>query len=287
LGVVGGILSAVGVALAVALYMLFPPPRTNVLLLGVDSRPGEGYVTRSDTIMLVTVDSGQPYVGMLSIPRDLYVDVPGHGYTRINAAHTYGESAAPGGGPRLVAQAIADNFGVPVHRTVRLNFQGFVAIVDAAGGVDIDVAFPITDTAYPTDDYGITTIHFDPGTQHMDGERALQYARTRHSSNDFKRAERQQQVVQALIRKLANPVNWWRLPMVYSAFSANVETDLTPIEAALLAPAVLRVGPDDFERRVLSRENSMVVNANVPGDPYLLAPNWPVVNPLVDEMFRN
>lgn len=272
--------------LFLALYMVFPPPRMNILVLGVDSRPGEGYVTRSDTIMLVTVDPKQPYVGMLSIPRDLYLDVPGYGYTRVNAAHTYGENATPGGGPELVAQTVANNLNVPVHRTLRMNFEGFEAIVDAAGGVTIDVPAPLRDDAYPTENYGVTSIYFEAGTQHMDGERALQYARTRHSSNDFLRAERQQQVVVALRKKLSNPLNWWRLPFVYLAFASHVDTDLTIFDVGLLAPAVVQIGPERVERVVLSRENSMVISADVPDDPFLLAPNWSLVNPLVDEMFR-
>lgn len=281
--VAGGILT---LAAAAALYAVFPPPRMNILLLGVDSRPGEGYVTRSDTIILTTIDPGQPYMGMLSIPRDLYVAVPGHNWSRINAAHTYGESAGEGGGAQLVAQTVANNFGVPVHRTLRMNFQGFVAIVDAAGGIDIDVPAPIRDDAYPTANYGTISIYFEPGRQHMDGERALQYARTRHSSNDFYRAARQQEVIVALTKKLANPANWWRLPGVYVAFISNVETDLTVFDVALLLPAVIETGPDNIQREVLSRENSRVVNANIPGDPYLLAPNWQIINPLVDDMFR-
>jgi LCP family protein required for cell wall assembly len=279
-------LTILGVGLAAVLYTVFPPPRMNVLLLGVDARPGQGYVTRTDTVILVTVDPAQPYVGMLSIPRDLYVDVPGYGYRRINTAHVYGENEATGRGMELAAQTVANNFGVPVHRTLRMNFQGFVAIVDAAGGVDIDVPARIYDGAYPTENYGTMVITFEPGLQHMDGERALQYARTRHSSNDFIRAARQQEVMVALGRRLSNPLNWWRLPAVYAAFASHVETDLTIFDAALLAPAVVQVGPGNFEREVLSRENSMVVNANVTGDPYLLAPNWSQVNPLIDEMFR-
>jgi LCP family protein required for cell wall assembly len=286
LGLVTALLGVCLAALLVAAYIIFPPPRMNILVMGVDARPQEGYVTRSDTNILVTVDASQPYIGMLSIPRDLYVNIPGFGYARINAAHIYGENAAQGYGADLMAQTIANNFNVPVHRTLRMNFRGFVAIVDAAGGIDIDVPGAIYDYAYPTEDYGTMEITFEQGRQHMDGERALQYARTRHGSSDFRRAERQQQIIVALFRKLFNPVNWWRIPAVYTAIITNVETDLTLFDAAMLAPTVLWVGPEGVDRRVMSRENNMVVNADIPGDPYLLAPNWYAINPMLDEVFR-
>jgi hypothetical protein len=136
--VIAGVVFVVAsTALMVLLYTVAPPPRTNILVLGIDARPGEGVVTRTDTVILTTVDPRHNYIGMLSIPRDLYVDVPGYGKQRINAAHILGESAAAGSGPQLAAQTVANNFGVPVHRTVRLNFEAFVAIIDAAGGVTI------------------------------------------------------------------------------------------------------------------------------------------------------
>lgn len=280
------VMTTLFLVMAVLIYLIFPPSRVNILVLGVDARPGESYVTRSDTIMLATVDSRQPYIGILSVPRDLYVSVPGRGSMRINAAHVYGESEGRWRGAELMAQTVANNFEVPVHRTLRMNFRGFVAIVDAAGGVDIDVPGPLYDPAYPTEDYGTMTIYFDAGLQHMNGERALQYARTRHTSNDFMRAARQQQVMVALMRQLVNPANWWRIPDVYAAVMTNVESDMTVFDIALLAPAILRVGPDGVDHRVMSRENSMVYNAGFTNDPYLLAPNWPVIDPVVEEMFR-
>jgi LCP family protein required for cell wall assembly len=270
--------------LLVTIYVIAPPPRTNVLVLGLDARPGEGYVTRSDTIILATVDPDQPYVGMLGIPRDLYLNIPGYGENRINAAHILGESEYEGGGVDLAEQTIEENFGVEVHRTLRMNFQAFVAIVDAAGGLDINVEDYIYDDLYPTPDFGTMVIEFQPGLQHMDGERALIYARTRHGASDFERAERQQQVIAALVQKLANPVNWWRLPGVYLAFTTNVDTDLTIIDAILLAPAVAWVGPDGIDRQVLTRE--MAQTATLDNGASVLDPNWGSISALLDIMFR-
>lgn len=266
------------------LYVIAPPPRTNILILGVDARPGEGMITRTDTIILATVDPDQPYVGMLSIPRDLYVEIPGYGENRINAAHVLGESEQEGYGIDLAAQTVEQNFGVRVHRTLRLNFDGFVAIIDAAGGVTIDVPESFTDYEYPTPDYGTMTVSFDAGVQHMSGERALQYARIRHGSSDFVRADRQQQVIAALVRQLLHPANWWRIPGVYVAFVQNVETDLTLIDAALLAPAVLWVGPDNMDRQVITQD--IAPNATLANGAEVQMPDWSEVDALIDRMLR-
>jgi polyisoprenyl-teichoic acid--peptidoglycan teichoic acid transferase len=271
-------------ALSVFIYWLAPPPRTNILILGLDSREGEGVVTRTDTMILATVDPQQPYVGMLSIPRDLYLEIPGYGEERINAAHLLGEYAAEGGGIPLAKQTVEQNFAVPVNHTVRLNFQAFVSIIDAAGGIDINVEDYIIDYEYPTADYGTTIIEFQAGEQHMNGETALIYARTRHGSSDFERAERQQQVITALMKKLANPLNWWRLPAVYLAFAQNVETDMTILDVIQIAPAMLWVGPDGIDRQVLTRE--MAVPTTRDDGASVLMPNWPPINALTDEMFR-
>jgi LCP family protein required for cell wall assembly len=276
-------LMVAGVVTLVALYNIFPPPRTNLLILGLDSRPGQGDVTRTDTIILATVDPAGPYVGALSIPRDLYVPIPGYSSDRINVAHVLGEQESPGGGPELAARTIEQNFGVPVHRTLRMDFEAFVAIVDAAGGVTIDVESPFIDYEYPTPDYGTMVVSFEAGVQHMDGERALQYARIRHGASDFERAARQGQVIEALARRLINPLNWWRLPAVYMAFIQHVVTDLTVIDVALMAPAVIEVGPGNIDRRVLDR--GMVWGRQTSAGASVLEPNWDTIRPMLDEMF--
>lgn len=271
-------------ALYVGLYIIAPPPRTNILILGLDSRPGEGNVTRTDTMILATIDPDQPYVGMLSLPRDLYVDIPGYGKNRINSAHILGETEYEGGGVDLAVKTVEQNFGVPVHRTVRLNFEGFIAIIDAAGGVTIDVPEGFIDYEYPTPDYGTTVVSFEAGEQHMDGERALQYTRIRHGSSDFARAERQQQVLSALVKQLTRPENWWRLPGVYLAILQNIDTDLTPLDIALLGPAVVWVGPDGIDRQVLSQ--GFTSNETLDNGAEVVMPDWDAINALVEVMFR-
>lgn len=231
-------------------YLIFPPPHTDILVLGVDSREGEGWVTRADSIILVGIDPGRLRLGMLSVPRDLSIEVPGYGMQRVNTVNMLGEMEQPGGGPALVKAGIAQSFGITPERYVRLDFEGFVRLIDAVGGVTIDVPARLVDYNYPTEDYGVMTVEFEAGPQHMDGQRALIYARTRYADDDYRRAERQQQVISALLGRLANPLNW---PSALAALSQAVDTDVTLWDMIVLAPPVI-VNRGRGEQLVINRE---------------------------------
>lgn len=188
---------------------------TNVLLIGVDERPDhpeEG--VRSDTLILVHLDAAGRWVSMLSIPRDTQVELLDIGTTKINVAYgqgyaraeeLYGTGTTPQqGGMALAAQTVEDFLDLPergmsIDYTAQVNFDGFVQVIDAVGGITVDVPTVIVDEEYPTPDFGFKRVEFQPGPQHMDGETALIYARTRHADSDFGRAQRQQQVVHALV----------------------------------------------------------------------------------------
>lgn len=187
----------------------------NVLLIGTDERPGhpeEG--VRSDTLILVRLDAAGRWVSMLSIPRDTQVDLLDIGTTKINVAYgqgyaraeeLYGPGTSPQQGGMSLAAETVEKFldlrrrGMRVDYTAQINFGGFAGLIDALGGITIDVPQPIIDDEYPTPDFGTMRVEFQPGVQRMDGERALIYARTRHADSDFGRAERQQQVVRAIL----------------------------------------------------------------------------------------
>lgn len=258
-------------------------PRTNVLILGLDRRPEQGYAVRSDVLVLMTADPRAPRVALLSIPRDLYVDIPGHGQSRINAAHLWGELEVEGGGADLAMRTVREVFGVRVDDYVRVDFEAFQAVVDAAGGVEIVVEAPIIDDAYPTEDYGTTRIEIPAGAQHMDGERALQYVRSRHGASDFERNERQQEVMTALAKQLSAPVNWPRLPAVILVSMRHVETNLGPLDIMQLLVTGLRVGPEGIERRVIDRE--MTESWTTPSGGAVLLPRWTAIHPLLDTIF--
>jgi LCP family protein required for cell wall assembly len=257
--------------------------RINVLILGLDRRPGQGYVVRSDTLMLATVSPTGPRIGLLSIPRDLYVDIPGYATNRINTAHFWGENEAEGQGTVLAKQTVAQNFGIPVQRFLRVDFDGFRAVIDAVGGIEIEVDDPVVDHAYPTEDYGEITIEIPAGLQHMDGETALQYARSRHGSSDFDRTKRQQQIIVALAGRLLETSSWPRLPAAYQAFVRHVDTDLRIWELVLTAITLLRVGPDGIEHHTIDRE--MVSPWTTPTGGAVLLPDWERIAPVVQNLF--
>ena len=130
--------------------------------------------------------------------------------------------------------------GAPIDRYLLVGLQGVREIVDAAGGVEIDVDEPIHDGAYPTDDYGTIVVDIPAGRQTMDGETALRYARTRHQDSDFGRVARQQRVLLALRNRLLQPINWWRAPAVLAAVQRTTHTDLGPLDLAALGPGAGR-----------------------------------------------
>ena len=218
--------------------------------MGLDSREGEGVVARTDSIMVIGVDPGHLRVNLLSIPRDLFLDVPEYGLQRVNTINVLGEMEEAGNGPELLSTSITNNFQVIVNHYIRLDFAGFIDLVDTVGGLDIFVERVIEDHNYPAGDGTVKTVRFNSGMQHMDGEQALIYARTRQADDDYHRARRQQQVVSALASKLAHPANW--LPAV-GVLSQNIETDLSFIDIISLAPSVV-VSSGRFEQLVIDRE---------------------------------
>ena len=213
---------AIGALLAAAL--LLTPPAESILILGSDARPDEvrrGQVGRTDTLLLLVADRATPRLALVGIPRDLWVSIPGHGQERINVAYQ-------AGGSGTAKQTVSNVLGQRVDRYLVIGLQGVRDIVDAVGGIDINVPQAIRDDQYPTDDYGVISINIPAGPQHMDGETALQYARTRHQDSDFGRIGRQQQVLGAVRSALMNPVNWPRLPAVALAVQRAVSTDMSP-----------------------------------------------------------
>jgi LCP family protein required for cell wall assembly len=174
--------------------------RITVLLLGVDQRPDDPSPPRTDNMIVVTFEPEIGRAGMISLPRDLFVPIPGYDRNRkINTAYVIGETSSyPGGGGALAKRTVSEFLGYPIDYYIKVNFEGFERFIDLIGGVDVDVPKTIHDDQYPTIDYGYTTFHVDAGFQHMDGATALRYARTRNADNDFERAKRQQLVLLAI-----------------------------------------------------------------------------------------
>jgi LCP family protein required for cell wall assembly len=220
---------------------VWPAPangRVTILLLGIDARDrvNEG-ASRTDVMTLVTIDPISQTAALLSIPRDLYVPLPGYNeQQRINTAYFWGEiNDLPGGGPGFAEETVTYNFGIPLQRYAVIDFEGFKQIVDAVGGVEIDVPQEIIDYEYPTPDYGTEVLQIPAGQVHMDGELALKYVRTRHGDSDFGRLQRQQQVMLAIRDKAVSIGSINRVPEVLNAVSDSLQTDLTLPEILSLA----------------------------------------------------
>lgn len=249
-------------------------PKATVLAMGMDRRTDEP--TRTDTMLLVSLDPTHRADFMLSLPRDLWVPIAGNGLGRINEAYE-------DGGPSLSVQTASHLSGVPIDHWVVINFSGFKDVVDAMGGVTVDVAQTIDDPTYPADTgNGYSPFHLDAGRQHLDGATALRYVRSRHSDpeGDIGRTRRQQQVLEALAREARSPLNWWRLPLVARAAFASVQTDMSPPELLRFGLLAARRDPSSFQTASLDLAHGYVANEVTSGGAQVLRPNVPAIRRL-------
>lgn len=230
------------------------PRRVNILLMGIDQRQGEEGPFHTDTMMVVSVDPIRKTAGLLSIPRDLYVDIPGFRQDRINQANFFGDlNNYPGGGPALAMLTVTQNLGIRVDKYVLINFDVFehvVALV-APNGAEVCPPIAIDDTAYPDGSYGIIHVQFPAGCQRLQSVQLLQYARTRHTPNsDFDRALRQQEVLNSLREEVLNAggiVNFLgAAPQLWAELSESYKTNLTLEEILSLGVLALEIPRDNI-----------------------------------------
>ncbi len=267
-----------------------------ILLLGLDRRPGETGPSHTDTMILVSLDPLKGTASMLSIPRDLWVQIPDYGEERINVAYFLGEvRVLPGGGPAMAKRTVSTLLGVPVRYYVCLDFAAFERIIDALGGVTINVEKRVYDAAYPGNHYGTITVDIPAGVQPMDGATALQYARSRHGSSDFERMARQQQVILAVgarIREGWLPLKSetslpvlrpYFLPRLLAVARDSVQTDLGPGAIGEVAVAAVRLDPAQIHRGAI--EGALVRPFTTSGGAQVELPVWPRINALVAELF--
>ncbi len=247
--------------------------RINILLLGVDQRDDErGVPTRSDSMIVVSIDQDKKTAAMISFPRDLWVEIPGFAPNRLNVPNFLGDAnKVPGGGPALAMKTMEHNFGLKIDYYARVNFRGFEKIVDTLGGVTIDVERAIVDNEYPTEDYETMRIYIPAGVQHMNGKVALQYARSRHSESDFGRAKRQQMVLLAIREKALALDVIPRLPSLMGTLKDMVDTDIPPQE--ILRLAVLAKDIDSKGIGNLVIDDKLVTPFRGEGGADLLSPN--------------
>lgn len=253
--------------------------RLTILLLGVDRREDEA--SRSDTMILVNIDPVTKRAAMLSIPRDLKVIIPGYGVHKINAAYAFGDAdQVPGGGPGLTIRTIEANFGITVHHYAQVDFDGFVKIIDTLGGLTIDVPYPIKDDEYPGPGNQYMRIYFQAGWQHMDGERVLQYARTRHDDGDGRRSARQQQVLLSLRDQAVGLDLLSKAPDLIADLGDAVRTDLDVGRALQLARLGTEIDPASIVTYSL---DDALYEELLPDQPYFLVADWDAVGGILTE----
>ncbi len=231
--------------------------RLTLLLMGIDRRPGEtGLAYRTDTMMLISLDPQQNSLGILSIPRDLWVDVPGYSaLQRVNVPMVLGELQCAGCGPELAMETIQYNLGMRVHGYGVVDFEAFTTLVDALGGIDLDVPYTIYDDQYPSMDYGYDPFFIEAGLQHLDGQTALKYARTRHTDSDFERARRQQAVMMAIRERVLQQDTLLRLiaqsPALLAQLTQDIHTSISIEDAIALALYLRDLPPENIHTGVI------------------------------------
>ena len=263
------VLLALAVLLPVAAYLVAPTPSSTFLILGIDRPPQGTNTSRTDTIILVKVGPIDPTVRMLSIPRDLWVSIPGVGENRINTAHFFAEATQPGSGPAAAARTVQEDFGIPVQSYIRIRFDGFTNVVSALGGLDVDLPSPMS--GYPA------------GKVHLDPTQALAFARDRKGADDFFRMDHAQIIIKSIVVQVLQPVTWPRLPAVVMAGMASVDTNIPAWEWPRLALAFLRTGPSGIDSHTLPRE--MTTPFITSGGADVLLPNWGLIRPYVKDIF--
>ena len=259
--------------------------RATILLLGIDQRADEGAPWRTDIMIVVTVDAEAKSAGMLSIPRDLWVTVPGFGEHKINTAHFIGDlEGYPGGGPALAKKSVRNLLGIPINYYVRVNFTGFERLIDAIGGITVDVEKPIDDDKYPDGNYGYTEVHIPAGIQHMDGKTALQYARSRHGTSDYDRSRRQQKLLMAALDKvLSMDISIDRIPEILRIVGDSVQTDLNLSELTTLAGVTREIELESI--RTAAIDESTTQPATTPSGMWVAIPDRDAIRQLRDEVF--
>lgn len=251
-----------------------------IALLGLDEEQGAA-VWRTDSIILAFVDRKGGRLSLLSVPRDLWVQIPGYGSNRINTVDALGERTDhPGGGRALLDETARLNLGVPVHHYVRIDFAGFVRMVDAMGGITVDVPAPLREW-FPDVKAPLGRRYFTmpAGARQMDGRTALAYCRSRMTTSDFDRSSRQQQVLMAIWQKALTLDTLKQVPKLWKEFQDTVSTDLSTKELLQLAYFAYALDPEQVHRAQL--DSTMVRGWTTAGGAQVLLPRIEVVQQAV------
>ena len=271
--------------------------RVNVLLLGSDNDtakftagnglPGNGVLTQ--TIIVVSMDPASKTIDLISIPRDSWVNFPGSNEC-LKMDEAAGQANSPDQAIQFERTVVERDYGIPIWRYAWVGLEGFVKVINTLGGVDVDVLHPIVDDAYPNDvgnpndQYAYSRLDIPAGPQHLDGETALQYVRSRHSdlTGDYGRSQRQQSVLLALEKKLNTGNVADQINNLAQDLQGNILTDMSVAEIAEVANFGHSVPHSSIKQIVLDPPNYAAGSGNIYRDDgsqtYALLPNWSAVN---------
>lgn len=274
--------------------------RTNILILGIGGGDHEG-ADLTDTMMVLSLGNVKKTVALISIPRDIWSDTL---KDKINTAYHYGEEKRKGGGLLLAKVSIEDIIGIPIQYAVVVDFSGFTKVIDAVGGIDVNVPEAFTDPRYPkpgmeqstcpgdaTNACVYETVHFDAGREHMDGARALIYARSRHAEGqeggDFARSRRQQIILVALKDWMTHPTKWMtlsRLSELPKLLDDATDMDMNIAQALTVGKRFASSSQDQIKKISLDQ---FLINppAYLYNNLYVLAPemNWEEVHTYIKQ----
>lgn len=269
--------------------------RINFLFLGIGGAGHDG-PELTDTMIFASARPSDQRIGLLSIPRDLTIPIPGYGWRKVNHVNAFAENQKTGSGPEFASRVIGDLLDQDVHYYVKVDFDGFAEVVDALGGVDVYVERAFDDASYPIGDGTVETIHFDAGWQKMDGATALKFVRSRHGTNgegsDFARSHRQQQILLAVRDKalrastLLNPA---KLNRLLTALRAHIKTNLDAWEIIRLSDLMRGLSSDRMALHVLDTSPDSPLYATTVNGAYVLLPkrdDWKPIQDLADQVFE-
>jgi LCP family protein required for cell wall assembly len=254
----------------------------NFLIVGLDRRPDGTGPALADTLVLVVLDESSQHVGLVSIPRDLYVAIPDATTDRINTVYQVAKRSQRD--PlELLSRVVEDTLKLPVEHALALDLGVFERAVDAVGGVDVDVPCPIRDNFVDTrEPSGRRVLDLDDGRHHLDGATAAMYVRSRHGRSDFHRARRQQAVLLGVQHALSG-LGVLKVPELWEAFEKSVETDMRRIQLLTLARRALGLDPSHLHGVVIGHDH--VQGFRTPEGKSVLLPNFETIDASLAKLF--
>lgn len=253
-----------------------PLSRTlNILILGSDRLPNTPN-WRTDVMMIVALDFEEQRIGVISIPRDVYLEViPNHQSNRMNVVDYLGERDDPnGGGPNLLKRIIQEHMGILIHHYLRFDFNSFQTVVETLGGVEIEIDCRYVDRV----------INLQPGVQRLTGAQALRYVRSRDIGGDLDRARRQQRFVWAVRNQVLKENLLPRLPALYQTLAGSIQTDIGIVTALRVARFVLSIDPNNVHSFVLAPPQLLTESWRQ--GMFVFIPDWPAISAAAQNIFE-